>query len=534
MKFRTDFVTNSSSSSYITIIAVDQNGIMKKAWLEYENAAPVEALDPNGIKTGEDLLQALTEQLVGSGYLPDCLGIADIAAIQNVWELTYLRLKDREVFDFGTYSSQKVLVGDSNWIEPSKSEWEKTWRYAKSNAEEKYPDAHYDWFRDQLKKITQHLGADAVVYVPSFILNGKVVEIGRNAFAGLEHITEVIIPEGVVVIGPSAFSGCTNLKTVCLPSTLLEIGAKAFAGCPKLGKPIVPSKTKVAEDAFDISGNNSAQKKITVKSGAAPTDPAELDKYKNLFKLTVNKSSVRLLARKTTDAELVFPETIAGLPVTIDLKGFSNDKNLKKLVWPATETSGENAFQNCPKLKEVVIPETLTYFEGNEFLNTPFWDSFPGLVVFNHILLGYNGSEPEVVLPPDVREIAGEFISRAPNLRVLTIPETVEVLHSCCFTLHTAESFLTPSELRKQADELKSLPQTPGIIALREEAESLLRTCLARRKAEIPLEVCIPGDHLTMKNLQRFTDCPNLTLRAPTGSKVEAYAKKNNVPFKAL
>ena len=79
-----------------------------------------------------------------------------------------------------------------------------------------------------------------------------------------------------------------------------------------------------------------------------------------------------------------------------------------------------------------------------------------------------------------------------------------------------------------------SLPQTPGIIALREEAERLLRTCLARRKAEIPLEVCIPGDHLTMKNLQRFTDCPNLTLRAPTGSKVEAYAKKNNVPFKAL
>ena len=253
MKFRADFVTNSSSSSYVTIIAVDQNGMMKKAWLEYENAVPVSELDPSAIISGEDLLHALDTQI---GFVPVRtaeeigFGASGIAVIENIRELSHLMLKDRLEFDEGSASSKKILIGQPGWKEPTKGEWEKTWRYTKSKAAEKYPDSDFDWFKDQLKKITQYLGTDAVVYVPSFILDGKVAEIGRNAFAGLEHITEVVVPEGVVVIGPGAFANCKNLKIVRLPSTLREIGAKAFAGCPELETPESPTGTAIAGNAF--------------------------------------------------------------------------------------------------------------------------------------------------------------------------------------------------------------------------------------------------------------------------------------------
>ena len=341
------------------------------------------------------------------------------------------------------------------------------------------PIAHYGGYEDSLRKITSYLGTEPDVVIPGHILKGNVADIGPKAFAGLDHITSVTVPEGVVRICAGAFFNCPNLKTVHLPLSLLEIGAKAFANCPLLEMPNIPAGAKVAEDAFAAMSPNES---VFV---------TELEENKKKFKLRVNKKVIVITGRKGRDRALQFPETIDDLPVMVDCDAFVKDQYVEKLVWPINGF-GNRGFADCPKLKEVEIPESITAFTGYELENTPFMRDFPGLIIINHVLMGYNGDEPEVVLPPEVKEIANGFLERAPNLRVLEIPTTVERLNYGAFR------------------------------------------CIRKKYAHTPIEIRIPGDHLSMKELHIMAEGQIAKLYGPVGGKVEKYARAQCVRFEAI
>ena len=58
--------------------------------------------------------------------------------------------------------------------------------------------------------------------------DGSITIIGDSAFAGLNTISEIVIPEGVTIIGENAFWDCTGLTKLVLPSTITEIKRGAF------------------------------------------------------------------------------------------------------------------------------------------------------------------------------------------------------------------------------------------------------------------------------------------------------------------
>ena len=58
--------------------------------------------------------------------------------------------------------------------------------------------------------------------------DGSITIIGDSAFAGLNTISEIVIPEGVTIIGENAFWDCTGLTKLVLPSTITEIKHGAF------------------------------------------------------------------------------------------------------------------------------------------------------------------------------------------------------------------------------------------------------------------------------------------------------------------
>ena len=65
------------------------------------------------------------------------------------------------------------------------------------------------------------------------ILEGTI-SIEKDAFAGCDNLTSVVIPDSVTTIGDSAFSGCSNLTDITIGNGVISIGMMAFNYNPNL------------------------------------------------------------------------------------------------------------------------------------------------------------------------------------------------------------------------------------------------------------------------------------------------------------
>ena len=72
---------------------------------------------------------------------------------------------------------------------------------------------------------------DTSYFIPCFIRS-----IGSAAFYKVNHLCEVVIPNGVTEIMNNTFCECENLSVVTIPKSVTEIGDMAFFACRKLLK----------------------------------------------------------------------------------------------------------------------------------------------------------------------------------------------------------------------------------------------------------------------------------------------------------
>ena len=81
-----------------------------------------------------------------------------------------------------------------------------------------------------------------------FVVHTNTAKIGRGAFSGLEHLTEVSFPDGLTSIGDAAFSLCTSLTKLVLPKSLEEIDCGAFSSCWNLKEIVFQSNIREIND----------------------------------------------------------------------------------------------------------------------------------------------------------------------------------------------------------------------------------------------------------------------------------------------
>ncbi len=118
--------------------------------------------------------------------------------------------------------------------------------------EDNYLEFDFDESRDGYVLIS---GSQCVgeLYVPDYVEEKPVVEIGAYAFSGNNQLTgSLYLPSTIKKIGESAFSGCSGLSGILvLPSSLEEIGQYAFEGVTLSGDIVLPSTLcSVGEGAF--------------------------------------------------------------------------------------------------------------------------------------------------------------------------------------------------------------------------------------------------------------------------------------------
>jgi uncharacterized repeat protein (TIGR02543 family) len=159
---------------------------------------------------------------------------------------------------------QEATVGGGTWTDPDTG---LTWDYKLTADGEGIELYKTDGWFSVTPKPT------GVVTVPETIDGKPVTVIGRDAFAGCDELTSVVLPdtvtdigawafaqsgitgiefpEGLKTIGDYAFYGCEGLTSIVIPSGVTSIGAGAFMNTINLAEVTIPSSvTSIGTDAF--------------------------------------------------------------------------------------------------------------------------------------------------------------------------------------------------------------------------------------------------------------------------------------------
>lgn len=218
--------------------------------------------------------------------------------------------------------------------------------------------------------ITEYIGNDIEVVIPTEIYGEKITTVGNSAFQNKEIIKVTIpigitdiknwafsgsklrkidIPNTIKTIGKNAFNNCQGLKEIVLPNSLSEIGDAAFSSCSNLKNVVIPSSlSNIGNEAFSRCSNLQ-----TIEVDTKNT------KYCSVDGVLFNKDKTTILqypSKKETN-KYVIPNSV----LDIASSAFINSINLSSIDIPTSvKNIGEYAFEGCTSLENVIIPYSIT------------------------------------------------------------------------------------------------------------------------------------------------------------------------------
>ncbi|MEY8427500.1 leucine-rich repeat domain-containing protein [Lachnospiraceae bacterium 46-15] len=238
----------------------------------------------------------------------------------------------------------------------------------------------------EIKAGTEFIGCQAFAFcerLAGITIPDSVREIGENAFTGCKKLSDVTLPINLTQISPVLFAGCSSLKSISIPSSVTEIGAWAFKGCNAMRSVTIPkSVSKIGEYAFgfsdyvdgvDSSGNpgkghwvrdknfiiigySNTAAETYAKQYGIKFQALNTKKSNKVFKYA--KSSYQPTGKRTAILiQVGNTGTVFKIPDTVK----SNGKTYK------VTSVGKGAFQNCKKLKSVVIGKNVTSIGAKAF-----------------------------------------------------------------------------------------------------------------------------------------------------------------------
>ncbi|MBQ5671847.1 MAG: leucine-rich repeat domain-containing protein, partial [Oscillospiraceae bacterium] len=265
----------------------------------------------------------------------------------------------------------------------------------------------------------------------------SVIEIGANAFAECVNLKTVDLPD-ITTIEAYSFYRCENLESIHIPETVTSIKEGAIFGCKSLTELNIPA----AVENIELYGTLAGLESIT----AYNVDPANEHYSSDENGILYNKEKSYLIRLPGSYAgDYVMPDSITFLHY--------------------------DAFRNCNKLTNVTVNANIKYADQLDFsvcpalegiwfdAENPSFSSDSKGAMFNKdytklmavpVMLAADYEIPdsvtiignrafvgstitELVIPEGVTELEIGAFSNCPNLKQVTLPESLEKIGQTVF-----------------------------------------------------------------------------------------------------
>ena len=310
-------------------------------------------------------------------------------------------------------------------------------------------------------------------------------------------IEKVIINNGITNIGNFAFDECSSLEEIAIPSSVTSIGWNAFDECSSLEKIKVSSENK---------------NYISVEGVLYNKDVTEIIKYpaNKLGEKYSIPDSVTSIGEDAFNGcsnlkEIIIPSSV----IKIAYQTFCECSSLEKIVIPEGVTKiAQCAFKGCSSLKEIAIPSTVISIESYSFEDCNSLEEITipnGVTSIGRWAFSRCSSLKEITIPEGVTSIGGDAFSGCSSLKEITIPEGVTSIGGNAFS---------------GCSSLKEITIPSSITCIGDYA---FKGCSSSEEITIPNSVTSIGKYA-------FSGCKYIICK--TNSYAHKYAEENRISYK--
>ncbi len=241
-------------------------------------------------------------------------------------------------------------------------------------------------------RITDYVGSESNVVIPSSLDGRIVTEIGSSAFADKTSIKSIELPETLKTIAQDAFRNCSSLQSVTIPSTVTTISEYAFSGCISLTEvTIISALTSIGHYAFESC--------TSLESIRIPSTKIGFGAFKNCTSLGQIEflQPVQSLGREAFHGTAWYNSQPKGLLTVGTAVYLYNGDSTSVVIPDGIRTIADYAFYDTD-VSDVVIPDGMYYIGNNAFGNCQRLNSLslPESVVSVGLkAIGYNENTPD-------------------------------------------------------------------------------------------------------------------------------------------